>query len=648
MSTPISPEYAVLEKVTIADAKLRPDGKAIAYVRVTVDKEKKQGVSHLWLYDIDGGNHRQITQSGTGNSDPSWSPDGSKLAYVTAREGDKPNAIAVMTFDGGEPELLVQHQQRPGDLQWSPDGESIAYSLSVDPDNPNETPRDTEAAPKVRVTRRKDYKQDGLGYIGDVRTQVMLLKVTSKSTKQLTSSPFHITRHRWSPDGATLVALTPYGGGLASRLVLIDVESGTMDAYDGGAQSIGLASWSPDGSKIFTFVEDTMVFHPDAAIFDVATKTFRKIGGELEFTATSFYAYPAPAVWLDDDRVLIPGQWHARSGLWTISSTSEEITQIALTQESTSGLSVSADTSTLVEVVDAIDGFHGIVVTDLATGERRRLRDEQEAFLAGASLAQWEEITVERNGFTIQGVIYKPADFDERKSYPVILDVHGGPQGVYDFGYNVFAQVAATNGFIVLLANPRGSTSFGKAFTTAGIQDWGHEDWADLQAILDVVCDKPYVDRDRSGIYGYSYGGYMTSWVLGHSTRFKAAVCGAPVFDLVSMWGSSDLGFNFLSHQIGGTPWSNPEAFKRLSPSTYIHNAVTPTLVVCGEADDRCPIGQSEELFISLAELGVETEFARYPGGAHPFIVTGPPEHRIDFLQRYLDWFKRFLGEPAA
>jgi len=200
----------------------------------------------------------------------------------------------------------------------------------------------------------------------------------------------------------------------------------------------------------------------------------------------------------------------------------------------------------------------------------------------------------------------------------------------------------------VLVLNPRGSTGYGRDFALAVRGDWGGEDWLDLQALLDDVVARPYVDAERTGITGYSYGGYMTSWAIGHTDRFKAAIVGSPCFDLESFFGTSDIGYHFGVTQHETTPWDDPAKLAAQSPSTFIQNATTPTLIAHGEADERCPIGQGEQLFISLKKLGVETVFARYPGVFHLFLNPGGHPHlRLDYYERSLAWLKDHLGDPV-
>jgi dipeptidyl aminopeptidase/acylaminoacyl peptidase len=204
-----------------------------------------------------------------------------------------------------------------------------------------------------------------------------------------------------------------------------------------------------------------------------------------------------------------------------------------------------------------------------------------------------------------------------------------------------------SNGFLVVFANPRGSSSYGRRFTQQVVGDWGGEDFQDLMAVVDEVLTRPYADPERTGIFGYSYGGFMTSWTIGHTDRFKAAVCGAPVFDLESQYGTSDIGHVWGALQWEGKPHESRDWYTAHSPATFAHRATTPTLILHAEGDIRCPIGQGEQMYATLKAAGCETEFVRYPGGSHLFLWGGEPTYVEDFFRRTLDWFRCHLGEPV-
>ncbi|MBO0881703.1 MAG: S9 family peptidase, partial [Mycobacterium sp.] len=283
-------------------------------------------------------------------------------------------------------------------------------------------------------------------------------------------------------------------------------------------------------------------------------------------------------------------------------------------------------------------------VYDRLTGQRQVISRHNVDLLQSAPAAQWERFEVERNGTTIEAWLLRPPDFDPSRKYPLVLDVHGGPHGFHGYAFNVTQQMLASHGFVVVYSNPRGSGSYGREFAQMVRNDWGGEDFLDLMAVVDAALQQPYTDPERTGIWGYSYGGFMTAWTIGHTPRFKAAVCGAPCFDLESMYGTSDISHAWGQYQWGGKPHEASEAFAAHSPSTFAHRATTPTLIIHGEADNRCPIGQGEQMFVALKQADCEVEFARYPGGAHTLLRVGPPSHRVDILARLLGWFTDHLG----
>jgi len=647
MTLPITPEAIVWNLPTIAAGGVSPDGKHLLYTIAKPNQETGKGESQIWIADIDGSNRRQLTQVGTGNSNPQWSPDGTKIAYVSQREGDHPSAIVVMPFAaGGEAKIVTSHLTPPMTLAWSPDGTRLLYNMNVDPDNPDETPLDPKAPPKPRIVTTITYKFDGFGYLGKKRFQAFTVDVESGERKCLTSGTADAAADHmnlaWSPDGSKIGAILWLDGPFRSVIATIDPESGEVTHLTEPGTAKGIVSWSPDGSKILFDTEMSGL-----AYADVATKTTHIVNEDLGFQPDGMYAPGKGPIWLDDETVLVHGFGGTRSGIWKVAIQNGEVTYIAQWDAFHGGITPIPGSTNFIQSTNDLAGGIGLAKIDGTTGEKTQLLAIAEEFFGDHAPAQWEIVSVDRGDWHIEGILLKPADFDPRKRYPVILDVHGGPQGAFHQSISPDAQVLATNGFVVLMPNPRGSTGYGKDFSFAVYDDWGNEDWKDLQALLDKVLERPYCDAERTGIIGYSYGGYMTSWAIGHTDRFKAAVCGSPPFDLEAMYGSSDVSWLLGGMQWGGAPWEAREEYARLSPSGFIQNATTPTLIIQGEADERCPVGQAEQLFTSLRALGVETELARYPGGFHGFIVQGEPTHRIDYYQRALDWFKKYLGDPA-
>jgi len=645
MTAPISPERIVNELPHIGSPVISPDGTRLVYVRALVNPATGHPHPQLWIAAIDGTDARRLTWSDAASSAPTWSPDGGSLAFL--RAGEAGTSIALLDLaQGGEPRTITAHAVAIGNLAWSPDGSALLYTVRVDPENPNETPRDPKAPPAVRVITRIDYKSDVHGYLNDVRTQIFTVNVATGERTQHTHDLVDHDDPRWSPDGSRIAFTFSTANGFDTKLGILDLASGEISTVDAGNQrGIDQPRWTPDGNGIL-FAQSTGLVPAQAwQLYDLATGTTTEVTPDVDFMTT---ALPSGPLWLDETRAVIFGLLHARTGFWTIDIATGSVETLLQTDWYGTETAILPDGSGAIVAMTALDGTAGLTHVDFTTGTTTTLIDEGAAFFAETPAAQWELITIERAGYTIEGWLFKPADFDPAKVYPLVLDVHGGPTFWHAPNIDEMGQVFATNQMLILKPNPRGSGTYGADFGKQVWGDWGGEDWKDQTAILDHVTSFPYVDPDRVGIFGYSYGGYMTSWVIGHTDRFKAAIVGAPCFDFESFFGTSDIGHAFNALGTEATILDAREALLERSPSEFIQNASTPTLIIHGEADERCPIGQGEQLFVSLKKLGVETVFARYPGESHLFLWSGLPAHRIDVFGRTLAWFKRFLGEPVG
>ncbi len=348
-------------------------------------------------------------------------------------------------------------------------------------------------------------------------------------------------------------------------------------------------------------------------------------------------------MWLDDRTALVHAFRGGASGLYTVDTETAKVEQLQSWKALNSYLSSDDAHRYFAQAHNSLDSTGQVIIFDREQGTSKVVVSPNDQVLTEHPPAAWERFDVERGGFTIEAWLLKPSGFDETMRYPVVLDVHGGPNSYYGYSFSPIQQALAGAGFLVVYSNPRGSGSYGRHFTQQVRKDWGGEDFKDLMAVLDKTLERPYADPDRTGIYGYSYGGFMTSWTIGHTDRFKAAVCGAPVVDLVSFYGTSDIGHRFGPLQVGGGPREMREYYYEHSPLTHLHNATTPTLIVHGEADERCPIGQGEQMFIALLDAGCDVEFVRYPEGYHGMLRTGYPAHRLDFLTRMIAWFTDHL-----
>lgn len=643
----LTPAVLVCDFKLAGDPQVSPDGAAIAYTLTTVDRDKKKEQTHIWLCDPDGENRRQLTYEGSRNTQPRWSPDGGSLAFVSDRV--EKSGLFIMSLAGGDAREVTRHRQSIANIDWSPDASSIAYITDYDPDNPDEQEPDEDAAPPVRVTSRIDYKVDGLGFRGNVRKQVFVVDVESGARRRITGDVQDYAYPRWSPDGRTIAAQQSGVDSVGSRLALIDIASGAITQVGPQGGAVDGFAWSPDGKRIIYSGNDSQTYHGDIWLYDVESGERARLLEDLDWNPGTRFGggMVAPPAWLDDRRVLFQGSKGGATVLYVIDTEAGTAELLREGQNFPGALSVAANGSIAARAFNSLDARGELVVVNLSDASAKRITSYSDEVLETHPQALWERFDVQQGDLQIEAWMLKPANFDPEQKYPVILDIHGGPNGFYGYDFNMHHQALAAAGYIVVYSNPRGSGSYGHDFATRVFSDWGGEDYKDLMAVMDAALERPYCDASRTGVRGYSYGGYMTSWIIGQTDRFKAAVCGAPCFDLESFWGTSDIGVRFGTLQWGGAPHEIPEWYEQHSPSYHAHKAVTPTLIIHGEADERCPIGQGEQLFIALKKAGVDTEFARYPGGAHSFINDGPVAHRIDALERTIAWFDRYLKSES-
>jgi dipeptidyl aminopeptidase/acylaminoacyl peptidase len=651
VTSPLTPDVLVYDFKAAGDPQLSADGEKVLYTLGRVERGKLRGTSQIWLSDRDGGEARQLTWNGERNGGGRWSPDGTQIAFVSDRSGgkgkEKGSALCILGLAGGEAREITRHRNGIGDLAWSPDGKSIAYTTAFDPENPDEEEWPADKAVKVRVTRRIDYKQDNRGYLHDTRSQVFVVDVASGERRKITGEAVDYNFPQWSPDGKTIAAQRPNHNGMQSQLALIEVASGKTTLIGPEEGVVGVWSWSPSGDQIVFSGDTKQTYQTDFFVYTVASGEVKRLTDDLAVLPVAgmpTIVGPAQPVWLDEEQVLVHAMRAGASGLYAFNLQTAGIEPVTTWRAMNGQLSTDRSGRYAAVAYSSWNAQGEIAIADTQTGESRIITHVNDAVLTEHPPAEPERFTIKRGKYEIEAWLLKPYGFDPSKRYPLILDVHGGPNGFYGWGFNANQQAFAAAGFVVAFSNPRGSSSYGRDFTQQVIGDWGNEDFQDLMAVVDEAQKQPYVDAERTGIYGYSYGGYMTSWTIGQTDRFKAAVCGAPCFDLESFYGTSDIGHVFGRNQFGSKPHEGEAWYKAHSPSTFAHRATTPTLIVHGEEDHRCPIGQGEQMFIALLDAGVETEFARYPGGSHLFLRGGPPAHREDFFTRTIGWFKGHLG----
>lgn len=636
--SPLTPEALVYGLPQASDPSISPDGTRVVYTLTTVDRRTHKDTRQLWLCDIDGGSARQLTWSGTGNSGARWSPDGTAVAFVSDR--DEGSGIYLLPLAaGGESRKVTSHRSGVGNLAWSPDGTRIAYSATWDPENPDDVEAPSESLPKVRVTRRLDYKLDGRGYLGDARTHVWVVDVASGGRHRVTFDLVDHGEPAWSPDGRWIATARHDGLTASSQLLLTPVDDGDGPPVVVGPSGglVRAYAWSPDGAWIVYAGGLGWAIQAELFVYGVAERELRQRTTDFDGVLMT------TPVWLDERQVLVHVARAGASELEVVDCLSATREQVARWTALHGGLSVDRAGRYAVQAHSSYEATGEISVHNLQSGETSIVTKYSQPLLQTSPPAIWERLEVWQGAFLVEGWLLKPPDFDPARRYPVVLTVHGGPESFYGYSYSQLQQLLASNGFLVVAANPRGSTSYGRVFADQVLGDWGVEPLKDLEAVLDAVVALPWADGERIGITGGSYGGYMTAWAIGQSQRFKAAVAVAVTFDLESQYLGADFDHAYGDYAWGGPPHANRAWYEAQSPSTFAHRVTTPTLILHGEEDHRCPIGQAEEMFGALKKAGCEVEFVRYPGGSHGFSRSGPPEHRVDYLTRCLAWFTEHL-----
>lgn len=643
-TAPLDPQLLVYGLETPLDPQLSPDGMQILYRLLTADADADAARSRLVVCAWEGTDARPLTETGHLDSLGRWSPDGRSVAFVSDRAGG--HGVFVVDAAGGEPRELARHRRPLAGLTWSPDGTRLAYTCAVDPEDPAHGRDEDPRGPTVRVTRRDDYRLDGVGFIGEARPGVFLVDLAGGGPRRLTPEGTDFVLPQWSPDGRLIAAAVgPY---YRARLGLVEVDTGQVTLVGPAGGQVPLWAWSPTGDRIVLVADPGRTYQADFYLHHLDSGRTVQVtddpGVQPHASVLPVSQPPAMPVWLDESRIAFSGARAGTTGLYVVDCRSGEVELLRGWQAVDHGFSADRERRRFVFAQTSLER-----PSELVTLERERgapaVVTAHSAALHGRPGPDWERLDVVRGDVRVQAWLLKPADFDPARRHPMVLDVHGGPNGWYGHGFLPVQQCLASHGFLVAYANPRGSATYGRRFAGMVLGDWGGEDFEDLMAVVDTLAARPYVDADRLGIYGYSYGGYMTATIIGRTDRFRAAVCGAPCFDLVSHWGTSDIGDAWDDVQWTGPPHERVEWYRDRSPSTFAHRTRTPTLIVQGEADDRCPIGQSQHLFTVLRHVGCETELALYPGASHLFIGTPEtrPSQRADYLARVLGWFEDHL-----
>ena len=650
----------------VSSPSLAPDGRRVAFVVTTVVEDKDRRHNEIWLAATDGSTPAiRYTSPATEASNPTWSPDGSLLAFSSKREGSDDDIWFLRTTaPGGEAFQIPGVHATP---VFSVDGKWIVYSWRGDePDSLKKETWRTRVSPAA-ITRGADPKRfDGrvytsIPFVGDERGylapretrrpgHLFLVPLAGGTPRQLTSGELSQNSPAWSPDGRTIVFEQDTTENQEVRddswpaLFLFTIGDSTTRALPTGFPQSSSPAWSPDGKTIAFVCSKGRGMENDIC-------TVPATGGTTRDLTTDWNLDPSSAAWSADGKTIyfyaeIDGNVH----LFAVAAAGGPVHQITTGERQLRGLTISTDGRTLA--FTASDVTHGteLYVTPLARGVERRLTSFNDSLFKQVSVIPADTFWFTGvGGLKIEGWLMKPYGYQPGKRYPLVLSIHGGPHSNYGNVLFPEFQMLAGQGYWLLFTNPRGSSGYGHDFTFATRGRWGMEDYQDLMQAVDVAVarTKGGVDTTRLAVLGGSYGGFMTNWIVGHTNRFRVAQTDRSIFNWYSWYGSSDAQ-GLTDYEFNGAPWASDSLYRALSPMTYASNMRTPMLIVHSEDDKRTPITDGEQLFVSLRKRGIPAEFVRYPRSFHGLSRTGPPWLLVDRLERIRTWFAHWIGTGDA
>jgi dipeptidyl aminopeptidase/acylaminoacyl peptidase len=650
----------------VDEPQISPAGDWVAYTVGTIDWDEDEEITHLWMSSWDGKRSVPLTFGKHSESHPRWSPDGKWLAFLSSREEDDDiDQVWMLNHDGGEAQRLTDFKGSITEFEWSPDGKRLAI-IARDEDlaktnKDKSKEKDKPKNPKPRIIDRYYFKEDKSGYLGELRSHLYLFDVDGRSAELLTAKGFGETQPQWSPDGTRISFVSKQGtDGDRNRnydLFVIDAKPSATARRVSPEQGVasepeaqGPPRWSPDG-KYIAYVQAT-----DPKLLDYGAHHLAVIpseGGEVRVLGGALDRNINKPVWssdgnaiyalLEDDRTdsiqRIP-----LNGARGDSRTAKEgpLEPVTVGRREVTSFDISKD-GHFIALVSTPD-----TPAEVFAVEKQNLRplsaQNQELF-SRLKLATTREISFpSKDGTTVNGFMVLPPDYHAGTKYPTLLRIHGGPVSQFNNEFDFEWQYFAAQGYVVVAANPRGSSGRGTAYSKAIFADWGNVDVQDVLGAVDYAVAQGIADPQRLGVGGWSYGGMLTNYTIASDTRFKAATSGAGISDILAGYGTDQYVRDYELEL--GYPWQNSEGWMKVSyPFFHADRIVTPTLFLCGDKDFNVPLQNSEQLYQALRSLGRDTKLIIYPGQFHKFTV---PSYQQDRLLRYIEWYGKYLMPKKA
>ncbi|OHD04457.1 S9 family peptidase [Sphingopyxis sp. RIFCSPHIGHO2_12_FULL_65_19] len=650
-----------------SDPQISPDGRHIAYVRRSNDIMSDRAVSSIWLIDTATGQETPVAGRGGGAFSPRWSPDGKRLAYASTEGGSA--QLWVRWMDGGEAVRLTGLPTSPSSLAWSPDGRSIAYTMLVKDDGPKfgsapaNKPEGAKWADPLEVRDLLTYRADGQGYVEPGFEKIFLVPATGGAPRQLTFGPYHDGGPlSWSRDGRTLYFSANRQPDwerdpLESEIYALDVTGGRVTALTDRNGPDANPIVSPDGGKIAWLGYDDAgraYENTNLYVMNRDGSGRRAVAENWDYSVDAIqWAADGRALYAQYDdhgetkvaRIALDGSVRDVASGLSGGGIDRPYTGGSFTVSDGGAVAFTGGTATRPAEVQLARGGSARILTDL----NRSLREVK-------SLGEVRKITTpsSHDGKAIEGWLTLPPGYVEGQRVPLILEIHGGPFTAYGPHFSTDNQLYAAGGYAVLSANPRGSTSYGEAFAQEIDKAYPGNDYFDLISIVDRAIALGIADPDALFVTGGSGGGVLTSWIVGKTNRFKAAVTQKPVINWTTQALTADGPAFFGPYWLGAQPWEKPDLYWSLSPLSLVGNVETPTMVVVGAEDYRTPVSESEQYYTALRLRGVPTALVKVPGASHGSIAARPSQSAakasaiLAWFEKYKDGWKRPAGDAPA
>lgn len=649
----------------LSDVRISPDGRHVIYRVQRVDKKTEKKYGNLWIVPTAGGSPRQFTRGNHSDSSPRWSPDGNTIAFMSNRaDKAKPSQIHLISFGGGEAEKLTSIEGEISLIGWSPDGRKLLCNIRKTDAEVLEREKDENKKKLGVVARHYDrlfYKMDGYGYLPKERTHIWLVDARTGKGKQLTDSPiFDETSPTFSPDGRSIAFVSnrsddPDANPDHDDIFTIPADGGKLRKLETPVGGKYMLSFSPDGKWLAYFgnagehegYKNTSLWVLPVDGSQAARNLTEKFDLHTQADVITDFgsAETVRPIWSNDRKsIFFQAAVHGSTVLKRIDIDGKNMTEVIGEGGALGTVSFDKSQKHVAYFYGSMYDTPQVHLRELGSNTVRYLTHINREYFASVKLPKVEEVWYKgADGTDLQGWIMFPPNFDPNKTYPSILEIHGGPWTQYGKFFMHEFNYFASNGYVVYFTNPRGGRGYGEKHSKAIWGDFGGPDYEDLMKFADLMARKPYIDSKRMGVTGGSYGGFMTLWIVGHTNRFKSAVAQRSVTNWVSMWGSSDFNWIFQFWAKSGSPQESMDKLWNMSPVKYLGNTKTPTLIIHNEHDHRCPIEQGEQAFVALKRAGVETEFVRFPEEPHGLSRVGRTDRRIARLNHILRWMDKYL-----